>query len=72
MNICPCVSNSAPYVLFILIGWFVRSEVSGCIAVVLWGVASRICSKQHVAFLCSSHLAMQLGFRFGRCIYKKH
>ena len=37
--------------------WFVRWEVNGCIAAVLWGVASWICSKQHIAFLCSPYLA---------------
>ena len=31
-------------------------EVSGDTAFVSWGVAFRICLKQHVAFLCSSHL----------------
>ena len=40
----PCSSSSVPHVLFILLGWFYRWEVSGCTAVVLWGVASRICT----------------------------
>ena len=30
---------------------------SGLKAVVLWNATSKICSKLHVAFLCSSHLA---------------
>ena len=34
-----------------------RWEVGGRTAVVLWGVASRICSGQHITFLCSSYLA---------------
>ena len=34
-------------VLFGLIGWFVRWEVSACTFAVLWGVASRFCSKQY-------------------------
>ena len=33
-----------------MFGWFVRWEVSGHTAAVLWGVASKICIKQHVAF----------------------
>ena len=39
------------------LGWFLRWEVSSNTAATLWGVASRIRSKQHVAFLCSFHLA---------------
>ena len=50
--------SSALHVLFFLLGWFERWEASGCTAVVLLGVASRICSKQHIAFLRSSHLAL--------------
>ena len=42
----PCFANNAPYVLFVLFAWFLRWEVSGCTTVVLWGVASRIDSKQ--------------------------
>ena len=48
------------HVLFVLLWWFVRWEVSGCTVVVLKSVASKNCSKQHVAFLCSSHLAFSL------------
>ena len=36
---------------------FARWEVSGRTTAVLQGAASRICSKQHAATLCSSHLA---------------
>ena len=39
-----------------LTGMVFEMWVSGRIAAVLWGVASRICSKQHVAFLRRSHL----------------
>ena len=39
------------------LGWFMRWEISGRTAAVLLGIASRICSKQYTAFLCSSHLA---------------
>ena len=48
----PYFSSRASYVLFVLFGWFVKWEADD-----FWGVPSRICSKQHVAFLCSSHLA---------------
>ena len=37
----------ASHVSFVLLGWFVRSEVGGCTVAFLWGVASSICSKQH-------------------------
>ena len=43
--------------MFVLLGWFIRWEVSGCTSVVLWCTASMICSKQYVVFLCNSHLA---------------
>ena len=46
--------------LFVLLGWFVRLEESGDAATVLYGVASRICSKQHMIFSCSSHIAFSL------------
>ena len=45
------------HVLFILLGWFLRWEVSGRTAAVLWDATSKICSRQHVASLYSSHLA---------------
>ena len=50
--------------LFILLGWFLRWEVSVLTIGVLWGVASRICSKQHAAFLWSSHLVFSLCISF--------
>ena len=53
--ICSYFTSSAQQVLFILLGWFVRWKVSGRTAAVLWSSASRICSKQHTASLCSSH-----------------
>ena len=43
--------------LFVLFGYLLRKEVSGRTAVVSWIVAYWISSKQHVAFLYSSHLA---------------
>ena len=32
----------------------------GLLTAVLWGAASRICSKQRAVFLCTSHLAFFL------------
>ena len=46
--VCPYFKNSTQHVLFVLLGWFVRSEVSGYTAAVLWDTAFRIRSKQHV------------------------
>ena len=68
---CPCVgvhekkspmsSSSFPSsvhcALFVLLGKFVRWEASCCTTAVLCGVASKICPKLYVAFLCSFHLA---------------
>ena len=48
------------HVLFLLFGWFVRWEANGRTEAIFGGVASWICSRQHVALLCSSHL----GFSF--------
>ena len=52
----PYFSSSEQHVSLILQGWFVRWEVSGRTAAALYGDASRICSKQHIASLCISHL----------------
>ena len=51
----PCFSGSTQHVLLILFDWFVRWEVSGHIMAILKGIVSRVCSKQHETFLCSSH-----------------
>ena len=48
--------------LICLLDWFLRLEASGYTAAVLWGVAFRICSRQHVAFLYTSHLAFSICF----------
>ena len=48
-------------VLFILLRWFVWWVVSGRTTVVFLDDVSRICSKQHVAFLCSSRFDFSLG-----------
>ena len=45
-----------PHILFIILAWFLRWKISGHIAAVLSGAASKICSKQHVTFLGSYHL----------------
>ena len=46
----PCMSCSS------YLDVFLRCEVNGLTAAVLWRDASRICSKLHIAFLCSSNL----------------
>ena len=61
---CSCFSSKAQHVLIILFGWFIRWEVSGCTAVVLRGVTSRICSTQHAASLYSSHQAFSPSISF--------
>ena len=52
-------SSSAPHILFLLFGWFVRWEVGGRTEATFSGI-SRFRSRQHTAFLCSSHLAFSL------------
>ena len=59
--LCSYLSHSVQQLLVVLLGWFVRLDVSGCTAVVLWGVAFRICSKQHTASFCSYSLAFSPG-----------
>ena len=49
-------SSSAPHVLFLLLEWLVWREVGDHTDAVLWSVVSRICSRQHTALLCSSHV----------------
>ena len=49
-------SCSHQYVLFVLLGWFVKWEVNGFTAAVLSGAASRICLKQCASSLCSFYL----------------
>ena len=56
---CSSVFSSALHVLIVLLGWFVRWEVN-----VLWGVASRVYSKLHMAFICSSYLAFSPSVSF--------
>ena len=53
-------SPAVPHVFFVFLVEFVRWKVSGQTAVVSWGASSRICSKWHIAFICSSHLASSL------------
>ena len=47
----------AQHFLLVLLGGFVRWEVSRCTAVISRGAISRVCSKQYVPFLFSYHLA---------------
>ena len=51
------ISSSAQNGSSVLLEWFVWLEVSGRTATVLWSAASMICSRHHVAFLCSPDLA---------------
>ena len=69
--VCPWFSSSASHVLFVLLEGFWRWEVGGHTAVVLWGACFRICSKQHVAFLCCPHLAFSTRILLASdwCIY---
>ena len=43
----PYFSSRAQHVLFVILRWFARWEVSGCIAAVLWDSASRMYSDEH-------------------------
>ena len=56
--------HHAQHILFLLLGWFVRWETSGHIAGTLLGATSRICSKQHIVFLCSTQLFSKCFVRF--------
>ena len=58
MIVCVYFYSNAQHVL---LGYFVRLEVSGRAAAVLYGTTPMICSKLHAASLCSSHLAFSLG-----------
>ena len=57
------------HVLLVLLGWFVRWEVSGRTGAVLKHVTSRIYLKQHTESLCSSHLAFSVGVLLKWCNY---
>ena len=50
-------TNSSQYVL---LGWFVRWEVSGRTTAVLLGAVSSICWKHPASFFCSSRLVFSL------------
>ena len=56
-RVCPYFSSGTLHVLFVLLAWFLRWEVSDYTVAILRGVASWGCSKKHVPFLYSSHLA---------------
>ena len=49
--------SSTQHVLFVLLVWFMRWKAGGRIIAVLWSVAYRICSKQHIVFLINFHVA---------------
>ena len=49
---------SGIHVLLILFGWLVRWGLYSRKANVFWGIASKFFLKQHVEFLCSSHLPL--------------
>ena len=53
----PYFFRRAQDVLPVLLRVIVRWEVSGCTTAVLLDFTSSICSKQHAASFCSSHLA---------------
>ena len=55
--VLPYFSSSFHQLLLVLHGWFVRWEVSGRTAAILYLAASRICAKQHTASLCTSRQA---------------
>ena len=65
--VCLNLFSRASHNVFVLLGWFVRWEAGGCTVAVLWGAASRICWKQQIAFLCSSHLTFFHVFWWCRC-----
>ena len=48
--------SSAQHFFFPILGWFIRWEISGCTAAIMWLALSRICSKQRITFLFCSHL----------------
>ena len=50
------LSLAHQHILLVFRWWFVRWEVSGRITDVLFGTASRICSKLSASFFCSFHL----------------
>ena len=55
---CPYFPSIIQHLFLILLGCFVRWAASGYTTVVLSNIAPRICSKQHAASLCSSHLVI--------------
>ena len=56
-------SRNTQHVSLVILGWFVRWEVSSCTATFVVGAASNICSKQHIEFGCSSHLVFFFFFK---------
>ena len=58
----PYFSSDPPWVLFVLLEWFLRWEARGCIAAISWSAACTICSQKHEAFLYSIYLP------FSQCV----
>ena len=65
--VCPCFFQQCPAYLDRLLLMVCEMGVSGGTAAVLWGATSRICSKWHTAFLCSSHLAFSPSVSLASC-----
>ena len=63
-DFAPYFSSSAQQVLIVLLGWIMKLDVIGRTLAVLWGAASRFCSKQLAASSCSPNLV------FFRCFIK--
>ena len=56
-NIAYEFNITSPAILSMLahLRWFVKWELIGCTATVIWGAASRICSKYYAASIYASH-----------------
>ena len=69
--VSPYFSAGGLHVLFTLLGWFARWEVSDHTTAILWSVTSRISLKLHIAFLCSSHqdFSLWVSLVSMRCIH---
>ena len=46
--VSPCFSSSDQHILFVLLGWFLRWEVSGCTPAVLWVAVTMVYLEQYV------------------------
>ena len=64
-----CLSSSIQQVLFVLLGWFLWWEVSGCTVAILRVVASRICSKCLVSVYMVSKCLVSVYICGHICLY---